>query len=102
MRGFSRRTTVDQALAWLHEKVQRLESEQVPLAAAANRVLAADVTSPIDVPRFERAMMDGFAVQAADTLAHPPTTVSRSPSWARSCRVGRATCRSAAARPCAS
>jgi len=31
-------------------------------------VLAADVVSQVDVPGFDRAMMDGFALRAADTL----------------------------------
>src|SRR6188472_1700679 len=42
--------------------------EQVPLDAALGRVLAADVASPVDVPSFDRANVDGFAVVAADTF----------------------------------
>ncbi len=44
-----------------------LPPETVPLARALGRVLAADVASPIDVPPFDRALVDGFAVRAADT-----------------------------------
>jgi molybdopterin molybdotransferase len=40
--------------------------ETVRLAEAAGRVLAADVVSRVDVPGFERAMMDGYALRAAD------------------------------------
>ena len=36
--------------------------ETVPLDAALGRVLAADVTSPVDVPSFDRSNVDGFAV----------------------------------------
>jgi putative molybdopterin biosynthesis protein len=44
-----------------------LPAEAVLLAEALGRVLAEDVASPIDVPPFDRALVDGFAVRAADT-----------------------------------
>lgn len=72
MRGFARRSTVAEALAWLDGQVRRLPEEMVPLAQSAGRVLSRDVTSPIDVPHFVRAMMDGYAVRAADTLGASP------------------------------
>lgn len=40
--------------------------EPMPLAAALGRVLAADVTSPIDLPGADNAAMDGYAVRSAD------------------------------------
>jgi molybdopterin molybdotransferase len=40
----------------------------VPLPDALGRVLAADVRSPIDLPEFDRSVVDGFAVRAADTF----------------------------------
>src|SRR5918993_3429115 len=42
--------------------------EQVSLDSALGRVLATDVTSPVDVPSFDRSNVDGFAVAAADTF----------------------------------
>lgn len=42
--------------------------EEVPLERAGGRVLAADVFAPVDVPAFDRANVDGFAVRAADTF----------------------------------
>jgi putative molybdopterin biosynthesis protein len=42
--------------------------ERIPLDAALGRVLAADVVSPVDVPSFDRANVDGFAVVAEDTF----------------------------------
>ena len=42
--------------------------ETVPLDAALGRVLAVDVIAPVDVPAFDRANVDGFAVVAADTF----------------------------------
>jgi putative molybdopterin biosynthesis protein len=52
--------------AWLRPDV--LGSEPVALAAALGRVLAADVVAAVDVPPFDRANVDGFAVQAQDTF----------------------------------
>jgi putative molybdopterin biosynthesis protein len=42
--------------------------ERVPLADAWGRVLAIDVVSRVDVPSFDRANVDGFAVVAEDTF----------------------------------
>lgn len=42
--------------------------ERVPLGEALGRVLAEDITSPIDVPPFDRATVDGYAVRAEDTF----------------------------------
>lgn len=67
MRGFASRTTVEDARAWLDAAVSPLPAETVPLLEAAGRVLAAPVTSDVDVPPFLRGMMDGYAVRAADT-----------------------------------
>ncbi|CAN0049899.1 unnamed protein product, partial [Phaeothamnion confervicola] len=44
-----------------------LPAETVTLAAALGRALAHDVVAPIDVPPFDRANVDGFALRAADT-----------------------------------
>ena len=67
MRGFSRRETVAATWRWLDQHSTTLQSELVPLSDAVDRVLAESVQSPVDVPSFERSMMDGFAVQSADT-----------------------------------
>ncbi len=42
--------------------------EEVPLERALGRVLAVDVEAKIDVPPFDRASMDGYAVHAEDTF----------------------------------
>ena len=44
-----------------------LGTERVPLEAALGRTLADHVVSRVDVPSFDRANVDGFAVVAADT-----------------------------------
>lgn len=41
--------------------------EEVDLLEAVNRVLAEDVVAEIDVPPFDRALMDGYAVRSEDT-----------------------------------
>jgi molybdopterin molybdotransferase len=41
-------------------------SEQVPVASAHRRFLAAQVLSPVDLPGFDNSAMDGYAVRAAD------------------------------------
>src|SRR6516164_6675414 len=45
-----------------------LAAEEVALADALGRVLAADVVAPLDVPGFDRSNVDGFAVRAEDTF----------------------------------
>lgn len=65
MRGFARRATVEEALRWVDSQARLLGGEEVPLAEAARRVLASNVASSVDVPGFDRAMMDGIAVRAA-------------------------------------
>ena len=67
MRGFAQRHTVETALAWLDAQLQPLPSELVPLRKTAGRVLAASVVSGVDVPGFDRATMDGYAVVAHST-----------------------------------
>ncbi|MCF8152241.1 MAG: molybdopterin molybdotransferase MoeA [Sulfuritalea sp.] len=60
-----------------HEALTRLlagatsvqEQESVPTHAAAGRILAAAVHSPIDVPPLDNTSMDGYAVRCADVPA---------------------------------
>lgn len=42
--------------------------DEVDITEARGRVLAREVLSPIDVPAFDRAAMDGYAVRAEDTF----------------------------------
>jgi putative molybdopterin biosynthesis protein len=51
-----------------HLSLSPLGAETVPLARALGRVLACNVLAGVDVPGFERASVDGFAVRAADTV----------------------------------
>jgi molybdopterin molybdotransferase len=67
MRGFARRSTVEQAWAWLDAQSAPLSLEPVSLCEAAGRVLGEAIASAVDVPNFARSMMDGFALVAADS-----------------------------------
>ncbi len=58
---------VEDALESILSYVKPMPVEQVDLLAAHGRVLADDIYAPIDVPPFDRATMDGFAVRAEDT-----------------------------------
>jgi molybdenum cofactor synthesis domain-containing protein len=55
-----------------HEAIASLDltpdSETVPLDDAAGRVLAERVDATLDVPGFDRASVDGYALRASDTF----------------------------------
>jgi putative molybdopterin biosynthesis protein len=50
-----------------HIDLSPLPHETIGLTEALGRVLTHDVTAPIDVPPFDRANVDGFALRSADT-----------------------------------
>ncbi len=62
--------TRDEATARFHAhlRLAPLGREAVPLANALNRVLAEDVQAEVDVPGFDRSNVDGFALQAGDSV----------------------------------
>lgn len=61
--------SIEEAKSIIKEHLEKLknEVEEVDLFNAINRVLAEDVFSNIDVPPYDRAKMDGYAVKAEDT-----------------------------------
>jgi molybdopterin molybdotransferase len=67
MHGFRERAEVATALAWIDAQAAPLASEEVALEEAAGRTLAVDVIAPLDVPGFDRAAMDGYALSGAET-----------------------------------
>jgi molybdopterin molybdotransferase len=73
MSGFRDRATFAQVLQLLEARLDRLPGESVASAEAIGRVLAGPVCSAVNVPGFQRAAMDGFAVRGADTLAAAAT-----------------------------
>src|SRR5262245_34946127 len=72
MRGFAHRHTVEAALEWLDAQLRPPALEIVALRHAAGRVLAASIVSGVDVPGFDRATMDGYAVAAESTEGAAP------------------------------
>src|SRR5688500_16800468 len=58
---------VDEAVARLLAGVEPLAPEEVPLAEAAGRVLAADMPARRTQPPFPASAMDGYALRGADT-----------------------------------
>jgi molybdenum cofactor synthesis domain-containing protein len=65
--------TVDQALNIVLANISPLGAEAVDLDHALGRVLAQEVRADLDLPPFDRARMDGFAVRSADVAAAPVT-----------------------------
>lgn len=55
--------------ALLESAIPVAETEQIDLADAFGRALAADLVSPLTVPPFSNAAMDGYALRAADLPA---------------------------------
>src|SRR5919205_404421 len=54
--------SIEEARERVLAEVRPLAAEDVALERALGRVLAAEVTSAIDVPPFDASAMDGFAV----------------------------------------
>ena len=71
--GFQQVTSVEAARARLLAVLDAVDGiEQVPLEAADGRVTATALTASVDVPAYDRAAMDGWAVQAEDTYGASP------------------------------
>jgi len=65
--------TPDEVRGILSEIARRLPSETMELSEnCLGRILAEDVRSPVELPGFDRAIMDGFAVRAQDTFGASP------------------------------
>jgi len=89
--------SVDEAQAIIAGGVMPVpEVEQVTLQNGLGRVLAETIFSPIDVPAYDNAAMDGYAFCSGDLQADRPAclqligTVSAGDSWSRV--VGRNEC----------
>ncbi len=62
--------SVEDARALLFDLVPKLPGEAVPLAQAAGRILAEDVTATRDQPPFAASSMDGYAVKSSEVELH--------------------------------
>lgn len=67
-KGFSEYTRLDKALKMISSNVNELDSELVSFEEAAGRILDENIRSKVNVPPFDRAAMDGFAVRAENTF----------------------------------
>ena len=64
---FKKLVSLHEALRTVLDSALPLErTEDIPLAAAAGRVLAQEVVAPMDVPPFDRSAMDGYAVRSEE------------------------------------
>lgn len=59
--------SIEDALNIILERAPILGEEEVRLAQAGGRILRHDCVSDLDLPPFDRARMDGYALRAADT-----------------------------------
>jgi molybdopterin molybdotransferase len=72
MRGFKDRVDVDEVVRIITQHVGALSAETAPLHEAAGRALAREAVAACDVPGFDRAAMDGYAVRGEETFGAGP------------------------------
>lgn len=63
--------SIAEAIDIIRQRSEPLGAERVALSDALGRVLAETVVADSDLPPFNRAQMDGYAVRAADTIGAP-------------------------------
>jgi molybdopterin molybdotransferase len=68
MRGFRTRSLVEDVHTLIDERVTCLGVERISLWRAAGRVLGEAVEASVDVPGFDRAAMDGYALRGEETF----------------------------------
>jgi molybdopterin molybdotransferase len=64
--------TVDEALRAVMERVSPLPARRVPLARALGLVLAEEIRADLDLPPFDKALVDGYAVRSEDLIGPGP------------------------------
>jgi molybdenum cofactor synthesis domain-containing protein len=62
---------ISNAIGIILQHTSRLDVEAVELSDVLGRVLAEDIVADCDLPPFDRAQMDGYAVRAEDVSATP-------------------------------
>ena len=67
MKGFRERATVERARSVALDGLAPAH-EEIPVETCAGRILAASVTSSVDVPAFDRSAMDGYAIRAEESF----------------------------------
>ena len=67
--------TVDEAIQRILDVVAPFSPETLPLAQAGGLVLAEELVSGVDSPPFDKSLMDGYAVIAADVATGQATLI---------------------------
>ncbi len=65
-RGFKDLYPVDKALKILLDNVKPIDTEVIEASRARGRIPTSNIVSKVDVPSFNRAAMDGYAVRSSD------------------------------------
>ncbi|MCZ6600941.1 MAG: molybdopterin molybdenumtransferase MoeA, partial [Acidobacteria bacterium] len=68
MKGFRGRAEVEAVQRMVDQVSTPLATEIVPVMDCAGRVLTEEVDAPVDIPGFDRAAMDGFALKGEETF----------------------------------
>lgn len=63
--------SISEAIQIVKAQTAQLSSEKVAIDASRGRILAEDIVADTDLPPFDRAQMDGYAVRAADVANVP-------------------------------
>jgi molybdenum cofactor synthesis domain-containing protein len=63
--------SVSEAIAIVRAQTPTLDPESIPLPETRGRVLAEEIVADTDLPPFDRAQMDGYAVRSADLATVP-------------------------------
>ncbi|HUU74649.1 MAG TPA: gephyrin-like molybdotransferase Glp [Methanoregulaceae archaeon] len=64
---FLKAIPVDSAVRIVREISSPMPEEMVPIERSYDRVLARDIPADIDIPGFNRSVVDGYAVKSSDT-----------------------------------
>ena len=70
--GFSKLTSLKDALEKLNSKIQINPTKEIEIKDALNRILADNIISKISIPPFDRSAMDGYAIKAEDSFGASP------------------------------
>src|SRR3954464_12784901 len=58
--------TVEEALQLVRTHAKPLAPRRLPIGEASGLVLAEDITSEVNSPPYDKALMDGYAVRSTD------------------------------------
>jgi molybdopterin molybdotransferase len=59
---------VDTAIEKILERIERIDSEQIPITLSHKRILAQDVKAEVALPPFDNAAVDGYALYHEDIV----------------------------------